>query len=250
MNILIVEDNEFQRKSLIKIIREVDINLSIYEADNKDDALKIASRCSIDIFYLDISLVNSSGLDLALELRKMNKYKLSWIIFVTTSKQYILSAFKKIHCYDYILKPYSKEKIKAVTIPLISHCIKDSHYKEERRNYVVFNLGKISLKIYLDDIIFIEVRLRNLTVHTRHDIYEVERMPLKRVLDLVENEYIVQAHKSYIINTKYIKGIERESSTSWKVYFYDYKGCAFIGAKYKCNIDRILIGDKGIDAYE
>ena len=128
INILIAEDNSIQRKNLIKMI---------YEAESKEEALKILQEVYIDFFYIDISLKNSSGLDLALELRKIEKYKFNWIIFTTTHIQYMIKAFKEVHCYDYILKPYDKDEVIKMTKLLTSNrrAYNPSRKKEK---YVVF----------------------------------------------------------------------------------------------------------------
>ena len=111
MNILIAEDDIIQRENLKKIIQGIDKNFIIYEAEDKNEAFKISCENTIDIFFIDIGLKNSSGLDLAMKIRKLDKYEFSWIIFLTTHLQYIIQAFKNVHCYDYILKPYDKEEI-------------------------------------------------------------------------------------------------------------------------------------------
>ncbi|MPN36597.1 Transcriptional regulatory protein BtsR [bioreactor metagenome] len=118
-NILIIEDDERQRINLKKIISENDV--VIYEAQDKDEALDICNKVCIDIFLVDIVLKSSSGLDFALEIRKINKYELSWIIFITTHREYLTEAFKQVHCYDYIIKPYDKEEILSTIRKLISH---------------------------------------------------------------------------------------------------------------------------------
>ncbi|WP_234118311.1 LytR/AlgR family response regulator transcription factor [Clostridium hydrogenum] len=241
INILVVEDEEIQRKNFIKMIKEIDKNISAYEAEDEEAALQIAKDCNIDFFYFDISLKASSGLDLALKIRKIHKYELSWIIFITTYEQHALYAFKKIHCYDYILKPYNKEDVKNMTKCIISHIgSKNNSYGEKSEKYVLFEKNKIKIKVFLKDIYFIEVVLRNTIVHTVQGKYELDRMSLKNVLSLVKNDFIIQSHRSYIINTKYIRQIEKIAPTSWRVSFYNYHEPAFIGAQYKDNVDEIL----------
>ncbi|MCY6355854.1 response regulator [Clostridium sp. ZS2-4] len=100
--ILLLEDDIKQRNNLKKMLYETNEKLKFYEAEDKDEALDICKRVAIDIFFVDISLKNSSGLDFAVEIREMTKYELSWIIFLTTHMEYITQAFKKIHCYDYV----------------------------------------------------------------------------------------------------------------------------------------------------
>lgn len=240
INILVVEDEEIQRKNFIKMIKEVDKNINVYEAEDEEGALQIAKDYNIEFFYFDISLKASSGLELALKIRKIDKYELSWIIFITTYKQHALYAFKKIHCYDYILKPYNKEDVKNMTKRIISHISSKNISYDESEKYVLFEKNKIKIKVFLKDIYFIEVVLRNTIVHTVQGKYELDRMSLKNVLSLVKNDFIIQSHRSYIINTKYIRQIEKIALTSWKVSFYNYHEPAFIGSKYKDDIDEIL----------
>jgi DNA-binding LytR/AlgR family response regulator len=93
----------------------------------------------------------------------------------------------------------------------------------------------------LEDIYFIEVRLRTTVVHTVDGQYEINRMPLKSVIEKIcNNDYLVHAHRSYVINVKKINKIEKESVNAWRAYFEGYNEIAFIGSKYKENLDKFL----------
>ncbi|WP_229775528.1 response regulator [Anaerosalibacter bizertensis] len=63
------------------------------------------------MFLLDIQLKDYSGFELAKEIRNIDNYKLTPIIFVTAIPTRELMAFKEIHCYDYIVKPFKEEEI-------------------------------------------------------------------------------------------------------------------------------------------
>ncbi|WP_143760811.1 response regulator, partial [Clostridium haemolyticum] len=110
-SILIVEDDEFQRASLKKMLESLNKTFNIYEASNALDAFNLAKDVEINLFLVDIELEESTGLDLANKLRTVSKYKFTWIIFLTTHIEFLTEAFKKVHCYDFILKPYNKDKI-------------------------------------------------------------------------------------------------------------------------------------------
>ena len=212
INILIAEDDSIQRKNLIKMIYEADKTLKIYEAESKEEALKILQEVYIDFFYIDISLKNSSGLDLALELRKIEKYKFNWIIFTTTHIQYMIKAFKEVHCYDYILKPYDKDEVIKMTKLLTSNrrAYNPSRKKEK---YVVFDLqNNISIKLNIDEIIFMEVDLRRIILHTKKDKYRAKRLSLVKALEMIDCDYILQSHKSFAVNINFINKIEAVSS--------------------------------------
>lgn len=67
----------------------------------------------------------------------------------------MLSAFKKIHCYDYLIKPYSEEKVLELTKNLIENINNKLEVKPIEHEYVILDSNKISFKIYLKDIYFI-----------------------------------------------------------------------------------------------
>lgn len=244
MNILIVEDDQVQRENLRKMMQEINKNLTIYGAEDKDEALKILNDNTIDIFYIDIFLKNSSGLDLAIELRKIYKYEFSWIIFLTTHKQYITQAFKEVHCYDYILKPYDKEELIAISKRLV---LRLNNNTVVERKYAIFDLRDgIFIKVYVDEIIFIEVSIRTCTLHTKKGKYEVKGLSLKQFLKLVSSKDIIQCHKSFAVNINYISKIIKLSTKSFEIYFENYEKSALLS--YKCK-DVIMEKFKSIEFY-
>ena len=135
MAILIVEDNIQESENLKRMLHEVDKSLNIYEAQSKREALNISNRILIDIFYLDINLIDSTGIDLARELRQIKRYEFNWIIFTTSHAHYMVEAFKEIHCYDYILKPYDKKDIMTLTSKLMSGRYTNIPTENEKKTY-------------------------------------------------------------------------------------------------------------------
>jgi DNA-binding LytR/AlgR family response regulator len=236
VNILIVEDERQQRKNLMKMIYQVDNNIKIYEAESKEEAMKISKEIDIGFFYVDISLKDSSGLDLALELRNIKKYKLSWIVFITTHINYMISAFKEVHCYDYIIKPYNKDEVIGMTKLLISgsHTLNFSKSKDK---HIVFELQKgISMKINVDEIIFIEVNFRIMTLCTKRGNYKIKKLTLSKALEIINSNNIVQSHKSFAINIDYINNIEKISNKLWQVGFENCEEKALLSYNFKDDV--------------
>lgn len=231
MNMLIVEDDKLQRENLKQMIQEIDKSLTIYEAEDKDEALKISMDNNIAIFYIDVALKNSSGLDFAIELRKIHKYNLSWIIFLTTHIEYITQALKEVHCYDYILKPYDKEKLIDMSRRIMLH---EHNNTVVERKHAIFDLKDgVFIKIYVDEIIFIEVNIRTCTLHTKKGKYEVKGLSLKQSLKLTNSKNIIQCHKSFAVNINYITKIEKVSIKSYELFFENYEESALLSCKCK-----------------
>ncbi|ATD54088.1 LytR/AlgR family response regulator transcription factor [Clostridium chauvoei] len=234
MNILIVEDIEEQREALKKIIQEEFEDITVYSVKSLKKAMEIINKENIDLFLLDVNLVDGTGIELAEKIRVKPGYKLTPIVFVTIEANRMLDAFKNIHCYDFLLKPYEKEEI----INIVSTFLKAKNDAKENDNpSSIFNISsKISVKIYHKDIIFIEYYLRKCRIHTIKGKYEVKVNGLAKIIEEINFKDIVQSHKSYAINLNYIDKIEKVYPKLWNIYFNNYKEAAKLGYKYKNNI--------------
>lgn len=162
-SIIIVEDDSIQRDILKRMILSVCDFVKIYEADSEMSALEIILNNDINMFLIDISLKQSSGLDLAMKIRSISKYEFRQIIFLTTHMEYITQAFKQTHCYDYIVKPYDKNDVQAMLNKIILNETSDlnnkvDNYSEEKDKEIVITLKNgVYVGIKVNDIIFIEV---------------------------------------------------------------------------------------------
>ncbi len=233
-NILILEDDCIQLRTLSDIVKQSGDIYRVYEATNTAEALRISKQENIDLFYVDINLKNESGLSFALEIRRMESYRLTWIVFVTIYKEFMLPAFKKIHCYDYILKPYNKENIKRITKFLLSGSCVQVAVTEIMEKFIIVPVKNIQVKIFINEIIFVEVFLRTSIIHTISGSFTIDYLSLKKLNSMIEDKNILQSHRSYLVNIKYINKIEKNSDkTSYKIYFYNTDKTALLGNNYK-----------------
>lgn len=239
-NILVLEDDRIQLKTLSEIIKQSGDMYQVYETTNATEAFKIAEQKMIDLFYVDINLKNESGLKFALEIRKIEKYRLNWIIFVTIYKEYMLSAFKKVHCYDYILKPYNKENIQGITKLLLSDSREQVAATEIKEKFIIVPIKNIQVKIFVNEIIFVEVFIRTSIIHTINGSFTIDYLSLTKLNSMIDDKNILQSHRSYLVNIKYISKIEKTNNkTSYKIYFYNTDKTALLGNNYKkCIMDR------------
>ena len=130
--ILILEDKEENRNSLIKIIQSMETEIEIYETGETSKAYQIALERNIDIFLIDIILEpekadDTSGLVFADRMRQIEKYKFTPIIFLTALEDPELHAYKELHCYGYLTKPYKPEQLTR----LVEEALNFEQQKEE-----------------------------------------------------------------------------------------------------------------------
>ncbi|WP_251859916.1 LytTR family DNA-binding domain-containing protein [Clostridium sp. Marseille-Q2269] len=239
LNILVVEDSETQRKSLVKVLKNMKKEFNILEASTVEEGLKISKISNISLFYIDIGLGKNSGIDLAIQIREMHQYKLTWIIFLTTHISYILEAFTKTHCYDYIIKRYDAEKIKEITLLLTENEKLNMVNNTIEIKYAMFNIGGIWLKVALDEIIFIEVFGRTSYLHTVKQVYKLNYTPLKKIIEILKEGNFMQCHRSYVINLDKVKSFDKISD-SLMIYFQNYKDGVSVGKMYKKKIEEFF----------
>lgn len=237
-SVILVEDDSTQRGILKTMINSIDESIKIYEADSESVALEIIKNSDINMFFIDIGLKESSGLDLAMDIRGIPKYEFREIVFLTTHVEYMLQAFKQTHCYDYILKPYSKDDVQSMLNKLIGKDINNlsNEIGDLSRELVIRIRTGVFIRVKIHDILFIEVKGRDCEVNTISQVYTYSNISLKKILGLIDCEHIVQSHKSFAVNKNYIFKVERLDSRLSTIYFSKHSKTALLGYKFKNNI--------------
>lgn len=235
-SIILVEDDEMQRFILKKMILSISDALEIYEADSESAALDIIKKNKIDMFLIDINLKKSSGLSLALKIRKIPRYEFNQIIFLTTHLEYITQAFKQTHCYDYILKPYDKNDLRKTIDKLILNDKGRVKPKVKDKEVVITLKTGIYINIKVKDIIFIEVQGKVCYIHTINNTYTTNNMSLKKIMKSIDSADILQSHRAFAINKNYILKIEKIDIKLSVIHFSKCKETALLGYKFKNSI--------------
>jgi len=106
---VIVDDEHIARQRLRRLLaREAEIEI-IAECGNAAEALAAVEEDSPDLLLLDIQMPELSGIELADRLNK-RRQPIPSIVFVTAHHQHAVAAFEK-HAVDYVLKPFSNNRI-------------------------------------------------------------------------------------------------------------------------------------------
>ena len=204
INIVICED-ELEQRNIIKkyindIFKGISAKFELLEFESAEEFLlnKIEFK-NVDIFILDIKMNGMSGMDLARLIRE--KDDISEIIFVTSLVEYIQEGYT-VRAYRYLLKPINYEELKN---HLLS-CINDINKKKD--NFMMIENKGIVHKVPINEIMYIEVAKKELTIYAKENSYKT-----KSSMDKVEKELekfdFYRCHKSYLVNMKYIETIDK-----------------------------------------
>lgn len=108
MRFLAVDDEPLMLDGLVAALRSARPEAEILPFRWPEDALAELKKHPADVAFLDIQMGGMTGLQLAVELKKVKPD--IHIIFVTGYSQYAVDAFS-IHATGYLLKPVEKEDV-------------------------------------------------------------------------------------------------------------------------------------------
>jgi two-component system LytT family response regulator len=109
MRVLIVDDEPLARIALENALSSRKDIETLESANDAVEALERLEEKTYDVLLLDIHMPELSGIELADVLNKRRRPMPS-IVFVTAHDEHAVAAFEK-HAVDYILKPFSVDRI-------------------------------------------------------------------------------------------------------------------------------------------
>lgn len=210
INILIVEDQKESRDILYNIIKGYGSNNEIHieQASNYDEAVKmLESGKMYSGFFIDINLNidnedDISGIEFAKYLRTNRKYEFVPVIMVTSIAAMEMTAFREIHCYQYIVKPYDIQTVEEVVKKIVMH----DKVAEDR--YIMVKKDGINYKIKCDAIQYIQAVTRGIQIKLTKENIKIPYLTIKKFMTMVEEQDFIQCHRMYVVNKKHIDNID------------------------------------------
>jgi DNA-binding LytR/AlgR family response regulator len=194
-NCIIVEDEPLAAEVLQDYIRQVPFLELRATCSDAIYAMEILQKEKIDLIFLDIHLPKLKGLDFIRTLRHPPQ-----IIIVSAYHEYALQGYE-LSVIDYLLKPVEFSRFLSAVNKLKPVEQKEIMAKSENgdgRPSLFFNVSKKKVKIYLDEILYIEslkeyirISTRTRSILTKFQIGQIEEM-------LAKNNFI-RVHRSFII---------------------------------------------------
>ncbi len=200
LNCLIVEDEPLATEVLEDFIAQVPfLDLKATSTDALQ-ALEVLRKQHIDVMFLDIHLPRLKGIDFLKSLHQGPK-----VILTTAYDQYAIDAFA-LDVVDYLLKPITFSRfLKAVNkldkqTSSLSIPINDlaPSPKQDHRPYLFFNENKKMVRVYIDDILYIESLKDYCKIHTTSG-YLVTRGHLQNMVQQFQKYNFLRVHRSFLV---------------------------------------------------
>ena len=190
----------------------------------------------VDVLFLDIQMPRLTGFEL---LRPLN-YRPK-VIFTTAFREFALDSYE-FDVLDFLVKPIAFERfLQAVGkiyrfLPSAPPLPEATEAPKTGKEYQYFKVNKEMVKLFLDDILWIESLKDYVRIHTptgplvsyMRISYLEEKLPPDRFLR-IHKSYLVALHHIQAVSTMYIRIHNREIP---------------IGRIYKARLDEVLQKDR------
>lgn len=223
---LLIEDEELARNLLRSYLKDhPDIEV-IGECENGFDGVKAINEKKPDLVFLDIQMPKITGF----EMIELLDYK-PQIIFTTAYDQYALKAFE-LNAVDYLLKPFSKERMMAAIEKVVHHIQAEESNAEKLDELTNFRPGEAYIdrvvvkdrhKIHIitvDKIRYIESLDDYVMIYTT-DGRHMKQKTMKYFETYLDPKNFIRIHRSYIVQVDNIAEIQQYEKEAYVVILKD-----------------------------
>lgn len=231
---IIIEDEPIATEILEDYIKQVPFLQLKGICGDAIHAMEILQKKKIDVIFLDIHLPKVKGIDFIQSLKNPP------IIIITSAyRDYALQCYEH-NVLDYLLKPFSLNRFlqavnklqkpkKIIADPLPG--------LEKSRDHIFFNVGRKRVKIYLDEILFIESLKDYIRIVTSKKNIQT-KFQIGQIEEILTNSNFLRVHRSFIVAKDKI-----DAFTAMDIEIGNKK--IAIGQSYKKLVQSIIKNYKG-----
>lgn len=235
VHVLILEDDRTSMEALERILTEYSKDFCIHKASSFQEAKDLLNEdIRYGLFLLDVNLNGNDredigGILFAREVREKYYYIFTPIVMITAIGAMEMQAYREIHCYQYIMKPFSREQVEEVLKKVLE--------KEKQERPAMVNIKKdgINYQIMCEDIQYIEAVPRGCTLHLKEEVWKVPYVTLTQMMKKLPDKMFVQCHRMFAVNVNEIEYYDLVNRVM------KIKGCGDvveIGVTYKAALGR------------
>jgi two-component system, LytTR family, response regulator len=257
MRILIVDDEPLARAALAHVLSSREDIAHFDAAGDAIEAFEKIESGSFDVLLLDINMPELSGLEL-LDRLKRSQRTVPSIVFVTAHEEYALNAFTR-HAVDYVLKPFSSERINealdvAFRRTTAERLAKIADMLPQLRDFPVPQSSRIAIKadgrilfIEPSDVIAVHAE-GNYVLLQREAGSHLLRESISVLADKLRPYGFIRIHRSVLVNRAFVKEIRPWATGEYGLLLKSGKEYT-VTRTYKKNLKEIAGSWIGTDGF-
>lgn len=219
IQILIADDEKPARGELCFILEELWPDVQFVEAADGLEALELIDQEEIDVVFLDITMPELDGLEIATTL--LEKPDSPLIVFATAYDEHALAAFD-LAAVDYVVKPFDERRL-AQTVERLKEMVADQKKQQINEAALRDFVTRLALSagftklwgerenerrrlVDYADILWLEARDKKVYMGTEEEELLVQHT-LKELEAQLPETMFVRVHRGYIVNLEHINEV-------------------------------------------
>jgi two-component system LytT family response regulator len=246
MRAVIADDEVLARQKLRALLRhESDVEI-VGECASAAETIELVRATRPELLFLDIRMPDMDGFDLAESLSADEKDAIPHLILTTAYDQYAVRAFE-IHAVDYLLKPFTVERLRAA-VQRARHraefadnrTIEPASESNEPRytTRIVFKSRGRILFLPVDEIRWIGAEENYVRIRTATESHLL-RDTMTRIETRLDPSVFLRVHRSSIVNLRYVKEVKSQADGEAIVVLTNGESVA-MSRSYRSRIYKLL----------
>ncbi|MFC0320334.1 MULTISPECIES: LytR/AlgR family response regulator transcription factor [Olivibacter] len=198
---IIIEDEPLARKGISEHITQIPFVSLEASFETAMDAIVFLSKNNIDVVISDINMPGINGVDF---LKSLSKRPL--FIFITGRADYALESFE-LEVFDYILKPYSFERLFKALSRAQSHLIRNDVVEKVQTGTFAIKDNYRNYLVPYHEIQYVEGDREYIRISTTEREFLII-YSLKKITNDLPQDVFLRTHKSYIINKNFVRAVD------------------------------------------
>ncbi len=208
---LVVDDEPLAIKVIESHIVKIPDLAIVSTCNNAVEAFNVLLKNQIDLVFLDVEMPEITGIDLLKSLKKAPA-----IIFTTAYRDFALDAYEH-DAVDYLLKPIAFERFfKSISKYYQWKGNDDLKILGNRKSeqpgnvFIYVRSGRKIVKIFLNDILFIESLKDYVKIHSENEII-ITREKISALEEKLPEDQFIRTHRSFLVAVSNIRAFTSET---------------------------------------
>lgn len=201
-----IDDEPMALEKLNSYIARIPYLELVAACEDATQAMSVIDKENVEAVFIDINMPDINGLDF---IKSLSNPPL--VVFITAYAEYAVDSYK-VRAVDYILKPYDFEDFQRAASNLYKQWkLVNEHNTEStviEPGVMYFKVDYRYVRVELDDILYIEGMSEYLKIKQVSGDPFLTHTTFKQINEVLPENF-VQVHRSYVVNMKHIKEIER-----------------------------------------
>ncbi|MGD0365893.1 MAG: response regulator [Acidobacteriaceae bacterium] len=240
IQVVLADDEVLARQKLRIFLRDEPDCEVVGECATAVETIELVRAARPDAVFLDIRLPDMDGFDVIDALSSHKELTMPRIVFTTAYDRYALRAFE-VHAVDYLLKPFTPERLRSAFERIRQHANGSSANEAEDGGYttrIVFKSKGRILFLPVSEIRWIAAEENYVRISTSDETHLL-RETMAHLEERLDPRVFLRVHRSSIVNLQFVKEVRMDAEGEAAVMLVNGQKVS-MSRSYRSRIQRLV----------